>query len=212
MEFLVGRNGDFDTLVSSVIRRAIAELDYGNASHILVLPYETAEFRDNTDSYKEYYTEVEICEQATAVHFRAAIQIRNKAMVDRSDLIVCCIEHNNGGAYKTIMYAEKQGVPIINISSIKKIIMMYGITSKDDISSETDMIISDTNSDNGDYSSTELDNTSSETSTETEPSKVFTTDFQIGCAENWFFDKYNVIIEIDGNHIDKTYIISYNEK
>ena len=44
---------------------------------------------------------------------------------------------------------------------------MYGITSKDDISSETDMIISDTNSDNGDYSSTELDNTSSETSTET---------------------------------------------
>lgn len=45
--------------------------------------------------------------------------------------------------------------------------MMYGITSKDDISSETDMIISDTNSDNGDYSSTELDNTSSETSTET---------------------------------------------
>ena len=56
VEFLVGRNGDFDTLVSSVIRRAIAELDYGNASHILVLPYETAEFRDNTDSYKDYYT------------------------------------------------------------------------------------------------------------------------------------------------------------
>lgn len=119
VEFLVGRNGEFDTLVSSVIRRAIAELDYGNASHILVLPYETAEFRNNTDSYKNYYTEVEICEQAAAAHFRAAIQIRNKAMVDRSDLIVCCIEHNNGGAYKTIMYAEKQGVPIINISSNK---------------------------------------------------------------------------------------------
>ena len=119
VEFLVGRNGDFDMLVSSVIRRAIVELDYGNASHILVLPYETAEFRDNTDSYKDYYTEVEICEQAAAAHFRAAIQIRNKAMVDRSDLIVCCIEHNNGGAYKTIMYAEKQGVPIINISSNK---------------------------------------------------------------------------------------------
>lgn len=119
VEFLVGRNGEFDTLVSSVIRRAIAELDYGNASHILVLPYETAEFRNNTDSYKNYYTEVEICEQAAVAHFRAAIQIRNKAMVDRSDLIVCCIEYNNGGAYKTIMYAEKQGVPIINISSNK---------------------------------------------------------------------------------------------
>lgn len=116
VEFLVGRNGDFDTLVSSVIRKAIAELDYGNASHILVLPYETAEFRDNTDSYKEYYTEVEICEQAAAAHFRAAIQIRNKAMVDRSDLVVCCIEHNSGGAYKTIEYAKKHK-PTVNIFS-----------------------------------------------------------------------------------------------
>lgn len=116
VEFLVGRNGDFDTLVSSVIRKAIAELDYGNASHILVLPYETAEFRDNTDSYKDYYTEVEICEQAAAAHFRAAIQIRNKAMVDRSDLVVCCIEHNSGGAYKTIEYAKKYK-PTVNIFS-----------------------------------------------------------------------------------------------
>ena len=107
VEFHVGRNGDFDILVSSVIRKAIAELDYGNASHILVLPYETAEFRDNTDSYKEYYTEVEICEQAAAAHFRAAIQIRNKDMVDRSDLVVCYVEHENGGAYKTMKYAQK---------------------------------------------------------------------------------------------------------
>lgn len=117
MEFLIGRNGDFDTLVSSVIRRAIEELDYGNAAHILVLPYQTAEFCDNTDSYKDYYTEVEICEQAAAAHFRAAIQIRNKAMVDRSDLVVCYIEHNSGGAYKTIEYAHKQHKPTVNIFS-----------------------------------------------------------------------------------------------
>ncbi len=115
VEFLVGRNGEFDTLVSSVIRRAIMELEYGNASHILVLPYLTAEFRDNTDSYKGYYTDVEICEQAAAAHFRVAIQVRNKAMVDRSDLVVCCIEHNSGGAYKTIQYAEKQNKSTINL-------------------------------------------------------------------------------------------------
>lgn len=77
------------------------------------LSAETAEFRDNTDSYKEYYTEVEICEQAAAAHFRAAIQIRNKAMVDRSDLVVCCIEHNSGGAYKTIEYAKNTNQQLI---------------------------------------------------------------------------------------------------
>ena len=105
-----------DTLVSSVIRRAIVELDYGNASHILVLPYETAEFRNNTDSYKNYYTEVEICEQAAVAHFRAAIQVRNKTMVDCSDLVVCCIEHTSGGAYKTVQYAQNQQKDIINLN------------------------------------------------------------------------------------------------
>ena len=37
-------------------------------------------------------------------------------MVDRADLIVCYIERKNGGAYKTIQYAEKIGKPIINIA------------------------------------------------------------------------------------------------
>ncbi len=117
VEFLVGRNGNFDTLVSSVIRRAIAELDYGNASHILVLPYQTAEFRENTDSYKDYYTEVKICEQAAAAHFRAAIQIRNKAMVDRSDLVVCYIERESCGAHKTVQYAKNRHKLTVNIFS-----------------------------------------------------------------------------------------------
>lgn len=32
VEFLVGHNGDFDTLASSVIRREMSANDYGNAS------------------------------------------------------------------------------------------------------------------------------------------------------------------------------------
>ena len=108
VEFLVGRNGAFDMIVSSVIHRAIKECDYGNAAHILVLPYLTAEYRDNADSYQRYYSEIEICEQSAVAHFRAAIDIRNKAMIDRSDMVVCCIERKSGGAYKAVQYAEKQ--------------------------------------------------------------------------------------------------------
>ena len=37
-------------------------------------------------------------------------------MVDRADLIVCYIEHNEGGAYKTIKYASEQNKPIINLA------------------------------------------------------------------------------------------------
>ena len=37
-------------------------------------------------------------------------------LVDRSDLIVCCIQRKSGGAYKTMQYAEKRGKCIINLA------------------------------------------------------------------------------------------------
>lgn len=120
VEFLVGRNGDFDTLVSSVIRRAIKDNDYGNASHTLVLPYQTAEYMNNSDSFMAYYNEIEICEQSAAAHFKAAIQIRNRAMIDRSDLVVCYVKRNSGGAYKALQYAEKQEKAVINLALAKE--------------------------------------------------------------------------------------------
>ena len=116
VEFLVGRNGDFDTLSSSVIRRAMRDSDYGNAAHILVLPYQTAEFMNNTDSFKEYYSNVEICEQSDAAHYKAAIEIRNRAMIARSDLVICYVEHKSGGAYISLRYAEKHGKKVINLA------------------------------------------------------------------------------------------------
>lgn len=108
IEFLVGREGEFDILAASVVKRVKKQMDYGNCSLIWVLPYMKAEFRDNEKEFLEYYDDVEICEQSTKAHFKSAMQIRNRAMVDRADLVICCIQHKNGGAYKTVQYAEKQ--------------------------------------------------------------------------------------------------------
>ena len=36
-------------------------------------------------------------------------------MVDRSDLVICCIERNKGGAYQTMQYARRLEKKIINI-------------------------------------------------------------------------------------------------
>ena len=116
VEFLVGHNGEFDTLASSVIRREMSANDYGNASLILVLPYRTAEYLNNADSFKAYYNEVEICEKSADAHFRAAIQIRNRYMIDRSDLAVCFVERKVGGAYNALRYAEKNKIPFINLA------------------------------------------------------------------------------------------------
>lgn len=116
VEFLIGRNGDFDLLASAAIRRAVRSYAYGNTHFTLVLPYMKAEYRDNEQSYLEYYDEVEICSESAEAHPKSAIQVRNRNLVNRSDLVVCCIQHKSGGAYQTIQYAEKQGKRIVNLA------------------------------------------------------------------------------------------------
>ena len=116
VEFLVGRDGEFDIMAASVVRRTVKKLNYGNSALILVLPYMTAEYRNNRQSFSEYYDEVEVCAEASKAHFKAAIGIRNKSMVDRSDLVVCCVEHNSGGAHHTGRYAKQQQKQIVNIA------------------------------------------------------------------------------------------------
>lgn len=116
VEFLIGRDGEFDLLASAAIKRAVREYGYGNTHFTLVLPYMKAEYRDNEKEYLDYYDEVEVCAESADAHPKAAIQIRNRNMVDRSDLVVCCIQHKSGGAYKTMQYAEKQGKSIVNLA------------------------------------------------------------------------------------------------
>jgi len=116
VEFLIGKDGEFDLLASSVIKRAIRSYGYGNTYFILVLPYMKAEYRDNEKNYLDYYDEVEICSESAEAYPKLAIQVRNRSMVDRSDLVICCIQHNSGGAYKTVQYAKKQGKRTVNLA------------------------------------------------------------------------------------------------
>ncbi len=115
-KFLIGRDGEFDLLASSVIKRVSIKYGYGNNSLVLVLPYMKADYRDNKQDFLNFYDEVEICSESSEAHYKSAIQVRNRCMVDRSDLVICCIQHNDGGAYKTIRYAEKQKCKVINIA------------------------------------------------------------------------------------------------
>ena len=116
VDFLVGRNGEFDQLVSSTVRRTKRVYRDDNSSLVLMLPYATAEYLNNQESYEDYYDEVEVSFATSKAHPKAAIQLRNREMVDRANLILCCIDHKSGGAYQTIRYAEKQGKKVINLT------------------------------------------------------------------------------------------------
>lgn len=112
VDFLVGRDGDFDQLVSSTVKRLKRLVRDDNSSLIWVLPYPTAELRDNIDSFQNYYDEIEICNDAANSHPKSAFQVRNRQMVDRSDMVVFFVDHKGGGAYQTMRYAQKTKILI----------------------------------------------------------------------------------------------------
>lgn len=120
VEFLVGRDGDFDQLVSSAIKRCQRQYGHHNSSHIWVMPYPTSFFRDNEQACFDYYDEIEICEESSVKHFKAAFQVRNRIMVERSNLVVFYVENDAGGAYQTMKYAAEKGKEHLNLYHSKE--------------------------------------------------------------------------------------------
>ena len=117
VEFLVGRDGEFDQLVSSTVKRCKRAYGSHNSALVLVLPYLRSEYRDNESSFHDYYDEVEVCAESANAHFKSAFQIRNRHMIERSHLVIFCVDRKSGGAYQSLLYAQKAGVSHINLCS-----------------------------------------------------------------------------------------------
>ena len=116
VDFLVGRNGDFDQCVSSSVLRVRKNHRDDNSSLILILPYPTSEYINNEQYFEEYYNEIEVSYAASKAHPKSAFQIRNREMVDRADLVICYIENKEGGAWQTVKYAMEKEKNIINLA------------------------------------------------------------------------------------------------
>lgn len=117
VDFVVGRNGEFDQCASSSVLRVRKNYRDDNSSLVLMLPYPTAEYVNNQNYFEDYYSDIEISYAASKAHSKSAIQIRNREMVDRADLVICYIEHKEGGAYKTVQYALMMGKTVINLTT-----------------------------------------------------------------------------------------------
>lgn len=115
--FLVGRNGDFDLMVTAVIQRLKSHVHGNSCSLIWVLPYPTMELRLHLSDFEAYYDDMEVCQSAAQAHPKHAFQIRNRDMVERSDLVIFCVSHSHGGAYQTLCYAKKRGKALVNLAS-----------------------------------------------------------------------------------------------
>ena len=108
--FLNGGMGDFDYICARIVKSL--QKDYPHVKSELVIPYLTFKPRsmdcfDSSvypDGFEKY-------------HFKAAIGARNKWMVNQSQLAICYVDHDWGGAVETFRYAVKKNLEIINLGS-----------------------------------------------------------------------------------------------
>ena len=116
VSFFIGRNGEFDKYAASVIKRTQKEAELKNSDMTLVLPYSVADI----EYYEKYYDSVIIPECVHGAHSKAAISLKNRWMVERSDLVIVYVERVGGGAYKAMKYAERLKKDVINICEWKE--------------------------------------------------------------------------------------------
>lgn len=109
--FLIGRNGEFDEFAASVIKRVQRDRGKENSDITLVLPYPVASMMH----YEEYYDGIIIPDAVHGAHPKAAISLKNRWMVEQSDLIVVYAEREGGGAYAAMKYAKGLNKRIINL-------------------------------------------------------------------------------------------------
>lgn len=113
-EFWSGGMGAFDL----ICERAIRQKKEGDPSLklFLVIPYLTSVANPNSKYLLKEYDEI-IYPGLENVHFKAAIIKRNRWMVDNCEFMLAYVQRSDGGARRTLSYAEKRkNINIINLA------------------------------------------------------------------------------------------------
>lgn len=112
VDIYIGRNGEFDIYAATVVKRIQNAVGKENSELICVLPYTEKDI----NYYEEYYDSVMIPECVYGTHPKGAIAKRNKWMVEHSELVICYVEREEGGAYTAMRYAKRIGKKVINLA------------------------------------------------------------------------------------------------
>lgn len=113
--FYTGGMGYFDKKCASAVRAAKRKYPGKKIRLALVLPYMSNRLNTDKEYYQYYYDEIIIPTVLAGVHYKAAITMRNRWLVDRVDCVIAYVYRDFGGALETVKYAKKQGKPVINL-------------------------------------------------------------------------------------------------
>lgn len=120
IECFVGGMGKFDDLCAAAVRLLKRKYRAKEISLILVLPYLQKRINANQVYYESMFDLVLIPSALEGVHYKRAIVLRNRWMVEQADYVIAMVERKEGGAYTTLRYAKKKKKKIINLAERKK--------------------------------------------------------------------------------------------
>ena len=133
--FYTGGMGEFDELFARTVRSM--KRDCPSLRLVLVAPYLTHKIaigkkedgtmyggqiaRATYDGpgmgwHEAQYDGILIPAELDGVHPKAAIGLRNRWMVDRSDIVIAALHRDFGGAAEAVRYAEMVGKEVVRIS------------------------------------------------------------------------------------------------
>lgn len=111
--FYAGGMGEFDELFARTVRGMKRECPF--LQLVLVAPYLTERLNLDKAFYEVFYDEILIPAELEGIHPKAAIGLRNRWMVDRSDIVIAALHRDFGGAAEAVRYAEKVGKKVVRI-------------------------------------------------------------------------------------------------
>lgn len=111
--FLTGGMGEFDELFTRTVRSL--HNNYPQICLCLVVPYLTKRLNDQSDLFSSLYDEIILPAELDGANKKAAIPLRNRWMVDKSDFVISAVHRDFGGAYEAVAYAAQRGIPIIKL-------------------------------------------------------------------------------------------------
>ena len=108
-EFFCGGMGEFDRLCACAVREIKGE--YPDIRLMLVVPSMSVSVM-KMGAREKYYDEIIVPQESDQAHYKRAITLRNRWMVDNSDIALVYLRREYGGAYDAARYAAKKRKPM----------------------------------------------------------------------------------------------------
>ena len=114
--FYNGGMGAFDTLCAEYIRKMKSIHPEKRIESLLVIPYMQQRLNTERAYLHSLYDGILMPADLENCHYKAAIALRNRWMVDHSQYMIAYIHRSFGGASTAFRYAETRNLTIFNIA------------------------------------------------------------------------------------------------